>query len=41
MFIINDGDIKIFGLFDGHGVNGNLISSFAMGTMFDYIVHSK
>lgn len=23
MFIISDGDIKIFGVFDGHGVNGN------------------
>ena len=23
LFIILDGDIKIFGVFDGHGVNGN------------------
>ena len=40
-FVLADGDTKIYGLFDGHGVKGHLISSFAMGTMFDYIKNSK
>ena len=40
-FCLIDGDVKIYGLFDGHGVNGHLISGFAMGTMIDYIKHSK
>lgn len=40
-FTLIDGDVKIYGLFDGHGVNGHLISGFAMGTMLDYIKHSK
>ena len=39
--MIVDGDTKIYGLFDGHGVKGHLISSFAMGTMVDYIKNSK
>ena len=39
-FIVIDGDIKIFGLFDGNGVNGHLISSFAMGEMLKYIKNS-
>ena len=34
---MNDGAIKIIGLFDGHGSNGNSISSYAMGLMLDYI----
>ena len=32
-----DGDVKIFGLFDGHGINGNFISGFASGQMLDFI----
>jgi serine/threonine protein phosphatase PrpC len=40
-FILIDGETKIYGLFDGHGVKGHLISSFAMGTMLDYIKNSK
>ena len=40
-FVLVDGDTKIYGLFDGHGVKGHLISAFAMGTMFDYIKNSK
>ena len=36
-FCISVGKNKIFGVFDGHGPNGNLASSFAMGAMVDYI----
>jgi len=36
-FIVIDGDIKIFGVFDGHGVQGHLVSGFVAGTMLDYI----
>ena len=35
-----DGDVKIFGIFDGHGPNGQLVSSFVMGQMLDYIQNS-
>jgi serine/threonine protein phosphatase PrpC len=31
LFILLDGEVKIFGLFDGHGINGNFISGFASG----------
>ena len=37
LFILLDGDVKIFGLFDGHGINGNFISGFASGQMLDFI----
>ena len=40
-FVIVDGDTKIYGLYDGHGAKGHLISSFAMGTMVDFIKNSK
>jgi|LauGreDrversion4_2_1035121.scaffolds.fasta_scaffold315649_2 serine/threonine protein phosphatase PrpC len=36
-FVIVDGDFKIFGMFDGHGVDGNLASGFAAGKMLNYI----
>jgi len=29
------------GVFDGHGLNGNRMSSFCMGAMVDYIQNSK
>lgn len=29
------------GIFDGHGLNGNLASGFVMGHMMDYLKHSK
>jgi len=29
------------GIFDGHGLNGGLVSSYVMGHMVDYIKHSK
>ena len=29
------------GVFDGHGLNGGLISSYAMGSMVDFIRNSK
>ena len=41
MFCIVDGDTKIFGMFDGHGANGHLVSGFVMGQMLDYIKNSK
>lgn len=37
LFILQDGDIKIFGLFDGHGINGHKVSGFVAGMMLDYI----
>ena len=40
-FCIVDGETKIFGIFDGHGSNGNLVSNFVMGQMVDYIKHSE
>lgn len=39
-FITCDGKTKIMAAFDGHGVNGNLVSSFVMGSMLDYIKNS-
>ena len=36
-FAVVDGDLKIFGVFDGHGIYGHLVSGFAAGTMLDYI----
>lgn len=41
LFILLDGDVKIFGVFDGHGLNGNQISGFASGQMLDYIRNIK
>ena len=29
------------GVFDGHGLNGHLVSSFVMGSMVNYIRNSK
>lgn len=40
-FCITAGKNKIFGVFDGHGPNGHLASSFAMGAMIDFIQNSK
>ena len=36
-FSIIDGNIKIMGLFDGHGEVGHLVSSAAMSIMVDYL----
>ncbi len=36
-FIVSDSDLKIFGVFDGHGEFGHMVSSFASGIMLDYI----
>ena len=36
-FIVNDGIVKIIGLFDGHGCNGDKVSNRAMSLMLDYI----
>jgi serine/threonine protein phosphatase PrpC len=36
-----DGPNKYLGVFDGHGDNGHLISSFAMGAMVDYLKNSN
>jgi hypothetical protein len=40
-FCVSSGRTKIFGVFDGHGVNGHKASSFAMGAMLDFIKHSR
>ena len=36
-----DGNTKIFGMFDGHGPNGERVSAFAMGTMLDYLKNAS
>lgn len=36
-FIVVDSDIKLFGVFDGHGEFGHLVSAYASGIMLDYI----
>ena len=33
--------MKFIGVFDGHGLNGHLMSAFAMGAMADFIQNSK
>ena len=40
-FVLVDGETKIYGVFDGHGVNGQQVSSFASGCMLEYIKNSK
>lgn len=40
-FCVVDGEFKIFGLFDGHGSNGQITSAFVMGCMLDYFKNSK
>lgn len=39
LFVVADADLKIFGVFDGHGEFGHLVSGFAQGIMLDYIRH--
>ena len=34
---MSDSDLKIFGVFDGHGEFGHMVSSLASGIMLDYI----
>ena len=36
-----ENSLKIFGVFDGHGLNGHLVSSFAMGAMAEFIQNVK
>ena len=36
-FILLDGEVKIYGLFDGHGTNGLQVSSFAQSKVLDFI----
>ena len=36
-FALVDGPLRIFGVFDGHGIYGHTISGFAAGIMLDYI----
>jgi hypothetical protein len=36
-FIVSDAEFKIFGVFDGHGEFGHMVSGFAQGIMLDYI----
>ena len=40
-FCIVDGDIKIMGIFDGHGEQGHIVSNFAMCQMVDYIKNAQ
>lgn len=40
-FCIADGNNKFFGLFDGHGINGNKISNFVMGAATEYLKNSS
>jgi hypothetical protein len=37
MFVLVDNDVKIFGMFAGHGIHGHRVSSFACGKMLEYI----
>ena len=41
IFILLDGDVKIIGVFDGHGINGHQVSSFAQGKMLEFIRNSN
>jgi serine/threonine protein phosphatase PrpC len=34
---VSDAEFKIFGVFDGHGEFGHMVSGFAQGIMLDYI----
>ena len=36
-----ENSLKIFGVFDGHGLNGHLVSSFAMGAMAEFLQNAK
>lgn len=36
-----DGDVKIMGIFDGHGPNGYMVSSIAMSMMLDFFKNSN
>ena len=36
-FCVTDNELKIFGVFDGHGEYGHLVSSYAQGIMLDFI----
>lgn len=36
-FCVADSELRIFGVFDGHGEFGHLVSAYASGIMLDYI----
>lgn len=38
-FVVADSELRIFGVFDGHGEFGHIVSSYAQGIMLDYIRH--
>ena len=40
-FTLVDGDLKIFCVADGHGVNGDKVSSFALSMLLNYIRNVK
>ena len=40
-FCIVDGDIKMMGIFDGHGDCGHLVSNFAMCSIVNYIKNAQ
>ena len=37
MFIIIDGNMKLFGVFDGYGPKGHLVSAFAQSKFVEYL----
>ena len=37
LFTLVDGDLKIFCVADGHGINGDKVSSFATSMLLNYI----
>lgn len=41
VFTLVDGDLKIFCVADGHGVNGDKVSSFALSMLLNYIRNVK
>lgn len=41
IFTLVDGDLKIFCVADGHGVNGDKVSSFAISMLLNYIRNVK
>ena len=37
MFVIIDGRVKLFGVFDGYGPRGHLVSSYAQAKFVEYM----
>ena len=41
LFVLKDGDMKIIGVLDGHGIHGDKVSSFAASMLLNYIRNVK